>query len=162
MLVPSRLAGQPENILLKEDTPDSIIKLADFGFAHTFVVGENELRTCLGTPGYVAPEIITKQKYGPAVDVWSLGVIFYILLCGYPPFLADTRAALFRCIMKGRYEFHDDAWGNISQDAKDFISRMLVRRQRVGRRMWCVCPDERGSGTTAVRLHRVVIARPGR
>lgn len=124
---------------MKDDKPNSIIKLADFGFAHTFVVGENELRTCLGTPGYVAPEIITKQKYGPAVDVWSLGVIFYILLCGYPPFLADTRAALFRCIMKGRYEFHDDAWGNISQDAKDFISRMLVRHA------WCLVGDT-GSG----------------
>lgn len=75
---------------------------------------------------YVAPEIITKQKYGAAVDIWSMGVIFYILLCGYPPFLADTRAALFRCIIKGKYKFHEDAWGVVSDQAKDFISKMLI------------------------------------
>lgn len=117
---------KPENILLTTRGDDAIIKLADFGFAHTFTMGESHLTTCLGTPGYVAPEIITKQKYGPAVDIWSMGVIFYILLCGYPPFLADTRAALFRSIIRGRYEFHEDAWGEVSTEAKDFISKMLV------------------------------------
>lgn len=99
---------------------------------------------------YVAPEIITKQRYGPAVDVWSLGVIFYILLCGYPPFLADTRAALFRCIMKGRFEFHDDAWGQVSDEAKDFISQMLVvdpqKRATPKQLLEHKCVDMRGCG----------------
>lgn len=118
---------KPENILLTSDGDDATIKLADFGFAHTFHAQDGDhLTTCLGTPGYVAPEIITKQKYGPAVDIWSMGVIFYILLCGYPPFMADTRAALFRLIINARYKFHQDAWGSVSAEAKDFISKMLV------------------------------------
>ena len=76
---------KPENILLKDATPDSVVKLADFGFARP--VGEG-CRTACGTPGYVAPEIIGGQKYGASCDVWSLGVIS---ACAPPAFAAARR-----------------------------------------------------------------------
>lgn len=106
---------------------DSNIKLADFGFA-TKTEGRSLNQIC-GTPDYVAPEIVDHQKYGVECDIWSAGVIAYILLGGYPPFQArdDDRDELFRVIKKGKYKFHDEYWKDISADAKDLISKMLAR-----------------------------------
>lgn len=82
--------------------------------------------TACGTPGYVAPEIIKGEGYDKAVDYWSVGVILYILLCGFPPFYADTNKQLFEIISICKYEFLSPYWDGISDMAKDLIRHLLV------------------------------------
>jgi len=84
------------------------------------------MNTACGTPGYVAPEVLKNLKYGPAVDMWSLGVILYILLCGFPPFYHESTAELYKQIKKGQYDFPDPYWTNISKEAKDLVRRLLT------------------------------------
>ncbi len=81
--------------------------------------------TACGTPGYVAPEILRGDKYGCEVDIWSLGVICYVLLAGYPPFYDEDQKRLFKKIKEGRYHFHEDYWSNTSPEAIDLIQNML-------------------------------------
>lgn len=116
---------KPENLLLRSEDNDSEIKIADFGFAKK-VLTPNSLTTQCGTPGYVAPEILEGVPYDAKSDMWSLGVIVYILLGGYPPFIEQNQRELFRKIRKGQYEFHDEYWGAVSADAKDLISCLLT------------------------------------
>ena len=116
---------KPENLLLQSESDDSDIKIADFGFAKK-VKGPTSLSTQCGTPGYVAPEILEGKAYGTQADMWSLGVIVYILLGGYPPFIEQNQRELFRKIRKGQYEFHEEYWGQVSDDAKNLISKLLT------------------------------------
>ena len=116
---------KPENLLLRSEVNDSEIKIADFGFAKK-VLTPNSLTTQCGTPGYVAPEILEGIAYDTKSDMWSLGVIIYILLGGYPPFIEQNQRELFRKIRKGNYEFHEEYWGSVSADAKDLISCLLT------------------------------------
>jgi serine/threonine protein kinase len=116
---------KPENLLLLSDHDDSQVKLADFGFAKK-VYEPNSLTTQCGTPGYVAPEILEGTAYDERADMWSVGVILYILLGGYPPFIESTQRDLFRKIRKGDYEFHEEYWGTVSTDAKELISSLLT------------------------------------
>ena len=113
---------KPENILLESSTDDSTIKIADFGFAKHVL----EATSACGTPGFVAPEILKGLKYGTGVDVWSLGVIVYITLVGYPPFYDENQAQLFAKIKAGKFSFHKKYWSNISEHAKSFITGMLT------------------------------------
>ncbi|XP_072010914.1 serine/threonine-protein kinase DCLK3 [Engystomops pustulosus] len=117
---------KPENLLV-QNNPDgsSTLKLADFGLA--MVVSEPIFTVC-GTPTYVAPEILSEKGYGLEVDMWATGVILYILLCGFPPFRSPERnhEELFETIQCGQYEFLSPYWDNISEEAKDLISRLLV------------------------------------
>jgi len=83
-----------------------------------------------GTPGYVAPEILRGDKYGGEVDVWSIGVICYILLAGYPPFYDEDSKRLFKKIKEGRYFFHEEHWGNASTESMDIIRKMLCVSQK--------------------------------
>jgi len=115
---------KPENLLLRSETDDASIKIADFGFAKV-VKKPQSLTTQCGTPGYVAPEILTGKPYDESADMWSVGVILYILLGGYPPFIDDNQRKLFRKIRKGDYEFHEEYWGHVSDDAKNLISNLL-------------------------------------
>ncbi|POM72051.1 Calcium/calmodulin dependent protein Kinase [Phytophthora palmivora] len=117
---------KPENLLLMSADDDASIKLADFGFAKTVTKDDSGLVTTCGTPGYVAPEILEGASYGKPVDIWSIGVITYILLCGYPPFHDDSQPLLFKKIRKGKYYYDSPYWDNVSTDAKEFISKMLV------------------------------------
>jgi serine/threonine protein kinase len=126
---------KPENLLLaNEDKPDTafFIKIADFGLANTLQA--NKFATFCGTPDYAAPEIIGHLPYTFAVDIWSLGVITYILLCGYAPFRGDTPMTLFNKIQNADFSFPPEEWDSASPEAKDFIKRMLV-----------VDPDQRAS-----------------
>jgi len=116
---------KPENLLLvKDDTGNEIIKIADFGLSKDF--GQEQLQTSCGTPDYVAPEVLMGEPYDVAVDVWSIGVISYVLLCGFPPFYGDSQKELFENIMSGRYDFPDPEWTEVSDQAKNFIKKILV------------------------------------
>ena len=116
---------KPENLLLTSPDEDAHVKLADFGMAvrHT---GEPSLTQRCGTPGYVAPEILLGLPYGKAVDMWSVGVVTYILLGGYPPFHDEKQSKLFKKIKKGEYEFHPEFWSAVSEEAKDLIRKLLT------------------------------------
>lgn len=115
---------KPENLLFKDKKGTADIMVTDFGLAK-LIDDETALKTACGTPNYVAPEILMQRGYGKQVDVWSLGVILYILLCGYPPFYDESDAVLFEMIMKGKFEFDERYWGEISKDAKNLITNML-------------------------------------
>ncbi|KAK7482095.1 hypothetical protein BaRGS_00026679 [Batillaria attramentaria] len=117
---------KPENLLVHRNKDGTItLKLADFGLA--MEVKENIYTVC-GTPTYVAPEILTEIGYGLEVDMWAVGVITYILLCGFPPFRSPDRnqTELFEFIKAGEYEFLSPYWDNVSDSAKDLIRRLLV------------------------------------
>jgi len=116
---------KPENLLLKDAQSVSEVKLADFGLSK--IVGTKVMmQTACGTPGYVAPEVLTAQGYDKEVDMWSIGVITYILLCGFPPFYNENLPELFEQILKAAYEFPEEYWKDISEDGKDFIRKLLV------------------------------------
>ena len=84
------------------------------------------MKTVCGTPGYIAPEVLCMRGYDRQCDVWSLGVIVYILLCGFPPFYADNDAQLFKRIKAGDYKFLSPYWDKVSPAAKDFVTQMLL------------------------------------
>ncbi|CAG9328240.1 unnamed protein product [Blepharisma stoltei] len=114
---------KPENLLLSSADEGGILKITDFGLARFY--DDDLMTTACGTPGYVAPEIIEARGYGLEVDYWSLGVILYIMLCGFPPFFEDNNEKLFDMIKKGEYEFTSPYWDDISAMAKDLISHLL-------------------------------------
>ncbi|XP_064161671.1 calcium/calmodulin-dependent protein kinase type 1D-like isoform X1 [Anguilla rostrata] len=116
---------KPENLLYYSQDENAKIMISDFGLSKMDDLCA--MSTACGTPGYVAPEVLAQKPYGKAVDCWSIGVITYILLCGYPPFYEDTEAELFSKIMKAQYEFDSPFWDNISQSAKDFIRNMMQK-----------------------------------
>lgn len=117
---------KPENILCVSETDDTRIKLCDFGFAARLDTSEPHkcLTKLCGTPQYVAPEILRRKPYGAAIDMWSCGVVTYILLSGYAPF--SERPNLNFNICSGNYSFCPDTWGHVSDQGKDFISQLLT------------------------------------
>jgi calcium/calmodulin-dependent protein kinase I len=123
---------KPENLLYYSEDEDSKIMISDFGLSKMDV---DQMATACGTPGYVAPEVLLQKPYGKEVDMWSIGVIAYILLCGYPPFYHESDQELFAQIMKGEYEFDSPYWDNISDSAKDFIRHLM--EMDVKRRFTC-------------------------
>lgn len=116
---------KPENLLYYSQDEDSKIMISDFGLSK--MVDSGVMSTACGTPGYVAPEVLAQKPYSRAVDCWSIGVITYILLCGYPPFYEETESRLFSKIMKAQYEFDSPFWDEISESAKDFIRNMMQK-----------------------------------
>jgi len=117
---------KPENLLVALEDGKETIKIADFGLSKIFS-SEVFLETSCGTPDYAAPEVLTGESaYDNSVDLWSIGVITYVLLCGYPPFYASSHPALFEKIINCNYSFPDPEWGFISEVAKDFIRNLLV------------------------------------
>ncbi|XP_066587244.1 serine/threonine-protein kinase GD17699 isoform X2 [Prorops nasuta] len=116
---------KPENLLVEMDgSRVRCLKLGDFGLAQ---VVREPLYTVCGTPTYVAPEILGECGYGLKIDVWAAGVILYILLCGFPPFVSpeNDQEELFERILSSRYEFTAPYWDAISESAKQLISNML-------------------------------------
>jgi len=119
---------KPENILLMHVNEDTECKVADFGLSKLFP--ENNVtmltQTLCGTPGYVAPEVLNREQYGPKIDVWSLGVIAYITLCGFPPFPLDMNANSVKKVKEADFTYPLPQWDGVSDRAKDFISKMIV------------------------------------
>ncbi|XP_044123428.1 calcium/calmodulin-dependent protein kinase type 1G isoform X2 [Neovison vison] len=116
---------KPENLLYLTPEENSKIMITDFGLSKMEQSGV--MSTACGTPGYVAPEVLAQKPYSKAVDCWSIGVITYILLCGYPPFYEETESKLFEKIKEGYYEFESPFWDDISESAKDFICHLLEK-----------------------------------
>jgi len=114
---------KPENLLYQCQDEDSKIMISDFGLSK--MEDSGIMATACGTPGYVAPEVLAQKPYGKSVDVWSIGVISYILLCGYPPFYDENDANLFAQILKGEFEFDSPYWDDISDPAKEFIRQLM-------------------------------------
>jgi len=115
---------KPDNLLLASSHDDLNIKVADFGFAKK-VTTEKCLLTQCGSPGYIAPEILHGVLYGTKADIWSLGVITYILLGGYPPFSDDDQRELFKKIKRGQYECQSRFWTQVSKQGKQLIRSLL-------------------------------------
>merc|ERR1719265_63073 len=101
----------------------SAVKLIDFGLSKRFTDGE-VLKTKAGTPYYVAPQVLA-GKYDQGSDLWSLGVIMFVVLCGYPPFYGDTDADVLAKVRLGNFSFNASDWKNISEDAKNLIRFLL-------------------------------------
>lgn len=116
---------KPENLLYLTKASDSSLVLADFGIAKMLDSNEAVLSTMAGSFGYAAPEIMLKQGHGKPVDMWSLGVITYTLLCGYSPFRSENVADLIDECKSGRIVFHGRYWKDVSVEAKEFILNLL-------------------------------------
>ncbi|KAF9125908.1 hypothetical protein BGW39_007078 [Mortierella sp. 14UC] len=118
---------KPENLLFIDKSENARLLITDFGLSKILTNGNDVLMTACGTPGYVAPEVLEQIGHGKPVDMWSLGVIAYTLLCGYTPFWGEDQQALFENIISGQYQFEDEYWHDISPLAKNFINTLLVR-----------------------------------
>lgn len=112
---------KPENVMMGEN---DLAKLADFGLAKHHL--GDLMRTTCGTPFYAAPEVLKADGYGPAADMWSLGVMLYMLLSGFPPFHHTNVSTLYALIKKGEFTFAASQWEKISEAAKDLIRSLLV------------------------------------
>lgn len=122
---------KPENFIFNDKTDDAEIKLIDFGLSKRFgqikdINPKEKMHTIVGTPYYVAPEVL-KGDYDFSCDVWSLGVILYIMLCGYPPFDGDSNKEIFKKVLKSKLEFDAEDWDEVSREAKELISKMLEK-----------------------------------
>eukprot|EP00548_Thalassiothrix_antarctica_P001936 CAMPEP_0194146890 /NCGR_PEP_ID=MMETSP0152-20130528/22213_1 /TAXON_ID=1049557 /ORGANISM="Thalassiothrix antarctica, Strain L6-D1" /LENGTH=690 /DNA_ID=CAMNT_0038847539 /DNA_START=71 /DNA_END=2143 /DNA_ORIENTATION=+ len=115
---------KPENLLLRHESHDADILVADFGFSKK--VPQGGLKTKCGTPAFVAPEILLGAKYSQQVDMWSVGVLLFLLLGGYPPFQDENHHDLFRKIRAADYIFHESYWEHVSIEAKQLISSLLI------------------------------------
>lgn len=116
---------KPENILFVSSQTDSI-KLIDFGLSRRHKQNEPPMSNPVGTAYYMSPELL-KGNYSKSADIWSVGVVAYILLCGYPPFNGDTDPVIFDTIENGQLDFPSRAWSSKSPMAKDFIKCLLRR-----------------------------------
>lgn len=114
---------KPENFLFSTADESSVLKAIDFGLSTFFKPGDvfDEL---VGSAYYVAPEVLKKQ-YGPKADIWSAGVILYILLTGVPPFSAGSEKETFAAILQGDIDYSSEPWPSISSSAKDLVKKML-------------------------------------
>jgi len=119
---------KPENLLFYDNSYNSKVMVVDFGLSEYEDELNKDSPVC-GTATYLAPEVIAQTESSRCQDLWSLGVITYIMLCGYPPFFKDSddksETKLLRLIVKGKYKFHENFWGHISEDAKHFVSRLM-------------------------------------
>ncbi|BGP51021.1 Calmodulin-dependent protein kinase cmk2 [Rhodotorula kratochvilovae] len=114
---------KPENLLYTKPNSDQLV-IADFGIAK-HVDNDESLTSLAGSPGYAAPEVLLKKGHGKPVDLWSIGVVTYTLLCGYIPFRATETQQLLEECKAAKLEFHDRYWKNISEDAKAFIRALI-------------------------------------
>ncbi|KAL6661024.1 hypothetical protein ACP70R_000408 [Stipagrostis hirtigluma subsp. patula] len=114
---------KPENFLFANKSENSPLKVIDFGLSVFFNPGDR-FTEVVGSAYYMAPEVL-KRNYGPEVDIWSAGVILYILLCGVPPFWGDNDEKIAQAILRGGIDFSREPWPRVSASAKDLVRRML-------------------------------------
>ncbi|XP_010317648.1 calcium-dependent protein kinase isoform X1 [Solanum lycopersicum] len=119
---------KPENFLFKSTKEDSPLKATDFGLSD-FIRPGKKFQDIVGSAYYVAPEVL-KRRSGPESDVWSIGVITYILLCGRRPFWDKTEDGIFKEVLRNKPDFRRKPWSNISNSAKDFVKKILVKDPR--------------------------------
>jgi calcium-dependent protein kinase len=133
---------KPQNVLFCDERPNSPVKVVDFGISKIFdpsltnlqneKQGENKLKKMdsqMGTLYFISPEIL-KGSYNEKCDIWSLGIILYYLLCGYPPFKGGNDNILMQEILESKIKFPKEEWKNISESAKDLISKMLCPEKK--------------------------------
>ncbi|KAI1229917.1 hypothetical protein IHE44_0010622, partial [Lamprotornis superbus] len=144
---------KPENIMLQEkDVPKPWIKIIDFGLAQQLEDGITFKSLC-GTPQYIAPEVINYEPLSPATDMWSIGVITYILLSGLSPFQGETDAETLSNVVAGAYEFEERCFSQTSELAKDFIRQLLVKEPDL-------CPHLHLRYLHLQHLHPILISNP--
>ncbi|KAL9243509.1 hypothetical protein vseg_017386 [Gypsophila vaccaria] len=114
---------KPENFLISTRDHTALIKATDFGLS-VFIQEGKVYRDVVGSAYYVAPQVL-RRSYGKEIDIWSAGIILYILLSGVPPFWAETERGIFDAILKGGIDFESDPWPSISSSAKDLVKKML-------------------------------------
>ncbi|KAG5561344.1 hypothetical protein RHGRI_004392 [Rhododendron griersonianum] len=122
---------KPENFLLSSKDEGAMLKATDFGLS-VFIEEGKVYRDIVGSAYYVAPEVL-RRGYGKEIDIWSAGVILYILLSGVPPFWAETEKGIFDAILQGEIDFDSEPWPTISNSAKDLVRKMLTQdpKQRI-------------------------------
>ena len=120
---------KPENILIESEEEANkeffTVKIIDFGTSGKLKSGEM-FNLTVGTPLYVSPEVL-KNKYNEKCDMWSCGVIMYMMLSGNPPFKGDNDEEIYQAVKEGKYNFDDEKWDEISGDAKDLIKNLLIK-----------------------------------
>ncbi len=116
---------KPENFLIKNKDDISNVKLIDFGLSKDFSEAEI-MQTPSGSPYYIAPEVFA-QKYDNKCDTWSMGVVLYIMLSGKVPFPGECNKEIIENVIKGEYHYNHDSFKNVSAEAKDLISKLLVK-----------------------------------
>ncbi|KAI1264116.1 Pkinase-domain-containing protein [Xylariaceae sp. FL1019] len=131
---------KPENLLYQTKDPNSDLVLADFGIAKMLDSKDEVLTTMAGSFGYAAPEVMLKKGHGKPVDMWSMGVITYTLLCGYSPFRSENLQDLIDECSTANVVFHERYWRDVSDDARDFILKLLKP-----------VPEDRWTSTQALR-----------
>ncbi|OVA10537.1 Protein kinase domain [Macleaya cordata] len=119
---------KPENFLLSSKNEDALLKATDFGLS-VFIEEGKVYRDIVGSAYYVAPEVL-RRSYGKEIDVWSAGVILYILLSGVPPFWAENEKGIFEAVLQGEIDFESAPWPSISHSAKDLVRKMLTQDPR--------------------------------
>merc|ERR1712087_59933 len=142
---------KPDNLMYLTKERDAEIKIIDFGLAGDCSRPPYTCKTPCGTAHYAAPEVLSSLEYDTSADMWSLGVIIYTLLCGFPPFFDanNNMKNLYHLIKKGQYSFPSPFWDDISQDAKDLIKTLLVKdpkerltAEEVLKHSWVVNEDQ--------------------
>lgn len=119
---------KPENILLSNTSKSAVLKVADFGLSKIRQDGDIVMKTVCGTWAYCAPEVIRREKYTNAVDNWTIGILMFVILAGYHPFdiYGDaTEAELLKRIEEVQYDFDDEVWDEVSQEAQNIITGCL-------------------------------------
>ena len=119
---------KPENLLFKNSDENAELMISDFGLAKA-VSSDEFLTTTCGSPHYVSPEVLKNTGHGKPVDMWAIGVITYVLLSGYTPFWGgenNSQTVLYQSIVVADYQFDPETWDIVSEDAKDFIRKLLV------------------------------------
>jgi len=115
---------KPENLVYLDKRFEQIC-VTDFGLSKYMDHNESVTKTACGTPAFVAPEVLRQEMYGTEVDMWSLGTILYIMLCGYPPFVEKNLPALYKAIRKGKVKFNKPYWDKVSTSAKNCVKSLL-------------------------------------